>query len=158
MAARCRQQRSCPWVRGGEGAAVERCVGSWSQEGGEQPVCFGCCQEQNHGSECSSTSIQFFFSVASLLLWEVPKLGVIQWGPTIRVFGDALLAPRRVLQTQSLGGAARRDIPRQTCGQRQAGWRRRQGLCAAAGLQPQTEMIGQIQFHRGLFCGIKGSF
>lgn len=32
------------------------------------------------------------------------------------------------------------------------------GLCGAAGSQPQTEMIGQIQFHWGLHCGIKGPF
>ncbi|XP_010289607.1 PREDICTED: cadherin EGF LAG seven-pass G-type receptor 1-like, partial [Phaethon lepturus] len=65
-----------------------------------------------------------------LLLWEVPKLGMIQRGPTMWVFEDALLAPSRELQSQSLRGAARRDVPRQTCG------RGGRGVAASGGCVP----------------------
>lgn len=46
--------------------------------------------------------VSSFFSVSSLLLWEAPKAGVMQRGPAMWGFEDALLAPRRALQPQSL--------------------------------------------------------
>lgn len=156
MGAFCQERRSCPWVKGGEQVTVARCVGGPGEGVNSWSVLDGVRSETKWINAVKPVSN--FFLVPSLPLWEAPKPGMVQWDSTIRVFEDARLVLLQELQTQSLRGAAKRDVQRQTCGQRQSGWCSRWGLCAAVGLQPQTEMIGQIQFHWGSYHGIKGSF
>lgn len=90
-------------------------VGSWSQGGVNGWSVLDGVRSETKGINAVKP-VSSFFSVPSSILCEAPEVSMIQQGPTTCVFGDALLAPLWELQTQSMRGAARRDVPGQTWG------------------------------------------
>lgn len=108
--------RSCPWVRGQERVTVGCWVGSRFQGQGEQLVSWMVSGMKPR--ELMQLNLHpVFFLVPSLLLWEDPKVSMTQQYELVKMlslhsFGSCI---------QLLGGAARRDIPRQAWGWGQSG-------------------------------------